>query len=103
MLDDAATFTVHPQAANTPANASTAAGGAGGEAKAASLPDFLEMSAPAVMPDSMRPLWLDEDTWVGTYGYIWGTYGDILLYNRVLHAGKMATAECGLYTLVYSC
>jgi hypothetical protein len=28
------------------------------------IPDFLEMSAPAVMPDSMRPDWLGEDAWV---------------------------------------
>lgn len=32
--------------------------------RAGNMPDFLEMSAPAQLPDEMRPPWLPEDSWV---------------------------------------
>ncbi|KAL6756408.1 dynein heavy chain and region D6 of dynein motor-domain-containing protein [Haematococcus lacustris] len=44
-----------------------------------SIPDFLELSAPANLPDSMRPAWLPEDAWgrLRDLGKLWP-------YNKIL-------------------
>lgn len=43
---------------------SAGAAGGGGGLGGSGMPDFLEMTAPAVLPDDMRPEWLPEDSWV---------------------------------------
>eukprot|EP00983_Pelagomonas_calceolata_P096520 1158137-Pelagomonas_calceolata.AAC.1 len=54
---------MHPYTAQG-ATAKKAAAGAGGPLQLGSnIPDFMELSAPAVMPPEMCPPWLPEDSW----------------------------------------
>lgn len=62
------------------ATAKKAAAGAGGPLQLGSnIPDFMELSAPAVMPPEMCPPWLPEDSWLRLKDL-----GKVFPYNKVL-------------------